>query len=139
MSERRAMIEPDGKRFYSRIYYSQMANSDWMGAIFREPNGPWELDARHRLYRDNDKTSESKDEKLNMGAKAPDASDKSLLALKKTVELFLSHIEAFLAAKTTTLELDTADGEVIFAAIMSMPQSHMSVMGSMGATPSGDA
>lgn len=127
MNSVEGIFDIDGVRFYSRIYYIQMPNSDWMAAIFRDPDGPWHMGSRHRIYRDN-RYFHSKDTKRFVGSHAKDGSAESLALLRRVTESFAELTCEAANGVLTTLVLDTADPKVIAEALMKQPWAHTKVV-----------
>jgi hypothetical protein len=56
-----ALLVVDGARFFSRIFVVQGDEKDFMGALFKDPGGPWRFDHRFRYYRPDPKDDPFRD------------------------------------------------------------------------------
>ena len=119
-----AMIEPKPGRYFAAIAFIYGNEPcDWLGAVWRDPEGPWHIDYRFRYYRDEDTSSASRDQKNEYSlTAAPEMPEKEVRALFDQV------IAALRAGgfndRVDVLELHTDDPDTVSRAILAAPWSH---------------
>ena len=81
-------IEFKEGRYFSQIWNVGGRGKDWLGAVWKDPDGPWTLTYRFRYYLD-DKAHDSADERswYEMQVPASEPEERVLRAMNKIAEM----------------------------------------------------
>jgi hypothetical protein len=134
-------IEIKDGRYFEVSCFVPGINCDYLAAMFRDPDGPWEMIYRFRYYVD-DETHDSDDQKNWYRVRAKDGTDQARERLREGMQLFAEQLarDGFLAPgqKPDWVKIKSDRADVVLKKISSRPTSHLKLEG-RGFEPGGSA